>query len=324
MSALFRFAKLRHYILTLALLYRATNVMARKPTEKKTHGDSSQITFIEQSQHSKSSFLRGRELQSQNNTTASTRFDGEEAQSRIYGGTEVPVRRYPYLAGLFWTDPATGGLKLICGGTLIAPKVILTAAHCFDKIDVAMLGIYNFTSIQEADYEYYVISPDQKVIYPSYDPNTQANDFLLLMLDQPSNYYPITLNTKQFVPIDGQQLTVMGWGVTETMQQSTTPQETVVEAMTNSLCALRYGDASPIFKTELCAFKKNHDSCQGDSGGPLIIKGVSGSDDVLVGSVSWGYNCADKFYPGVYARVSSVKDWLVSLVPEARFDDSSF
>lgn len=245
--------------------------------------------------------------------------------ARVYGGNEVPIRRYPYLAALFWTNPDTGNLRLVCGGSLIAPTVILTAAHCADKVDVVMLGIYNFTNIQEMDYEYYMISPNQKVIYPSYDPTTQAGDFLLLTLDQPSKFNPITLNADELLPSDSQWLTVMGWGVTESGTQSSTPREAVVTAMANSLCAERYRYSSSILDNELCASGgSTYDSCQGDSGGPLIIKGGSAEEDILVASVSWGYDCADSMYPGVYARVSAVRTWLEELVPQARFDSSSF
>lgn len=313
---------LRLYIVFILTLCPST-LFAEGKVKKNKSAKTSQLHKSD-----KTSFLRRRETNIQNNTVESASLNifegGNVTQSRIYGGTQVPVRRYPYLAALFWINPDTGKLRLICGGSLIAPTVVLTAAHCSDKINVAMLGIYDFTNINEIDYEYYVINPDQKVIYPSYDQTTQAGDFLLLTLDQPSKFYPITLNTNNLIPSDGQGLTVMGWGVTETGQQSSTPQEAVVEAMASSLCALRY-KSSPIFENELCASGgSKRDSCQGDSGGPLIIKGGNAQEDTLVASVSWGYDCADLMYPGVYARVSSVKKWLKLLVPQARFDDINF
>lgn len=54
------------------------------------------------------------------------------------------------------------------------------------------------------------------------------------------------------------------------------------------------------------------DSCQGDSGGPFIQNGVNGKQ--LTGIVSWGYQCATRGYPGVYARVSSFRLWLDSVL----------
>jgi secreted trypsin-like serine protease len=62
-----------------------------------------------------------------------------ELSTRIYGGNDVTPGRYPYLASLHFRNPFTGELYQACGGSLIAPSVILTAAHCSDYIDVALL-----------------------------------------------------------------------------------------------------------------------------------------------------------------------------------------
>lgn len=51
------------------------------------------------------------------------------------------------------------------------------------------------------------------------------------------------------------------------------------------------------------------DACQGDSGGPMID-----SNGILVGVVSWGINCADPQYPGVYGNVAVVKDWITQVI----------
>ncbi len=81
----------------------------------------------------------------------------------------------------------------------------------------------------------------------------------------------------------------------------------------------------------LCAADVGEDSCQGDSEGPLIFRGnyEHGSEDNLVGVVSWGFGCADSDFPGVYARVSSAYHWIRqevcngSMYPPAEFNCDS-
>jgi secreted trypsin-like serine protease len=240
----------------------------------------------------------------------------------IHGGTEVERNRYPYLASLHYKDYFTGELLQVCGGTLIAPSVILTAAHCNDYIDVVMLGLHNLSMSEDTPREIYNITSDQKVMYPFYNNLTNDGDFLLLFLDTPSIYSPVTLNSDPDVPIRDALLTVMGWGMQETGYTSDVPEETVVETRSNFWCNVAYQTWEAFGKMENIKITENvicaeggstNDSCQGDSGGPLIIKGENASMDVLVGVVSWGYGCAEResvILPGVYSRVSSAVSWI--------------
>lgn len=258
----------------------------------------------------------------------------QDSRKLIHGGTEVEPNRYPYLASLHYRNDSTGELLQVCGGTLISSSVILTAAHCYEYIDVAILGLHNFSMSEDTPHEFYNITSDQKFIYPFYNNLTNDGDFLLLFLDTPSKYTPVTLNSDSGIPIRDALLTVMGWGTQETGYTSDVPEETIVETRSNFWCYIAYQGLDwtmeafgllaylNITENVICAEGGNtDDSCQGDSGGPLIIKGENASTDVLVGVVSWGFGCATPvsvILPGVYSRVSSAISWLDEQILEGK------
>jgi len=233
----------------------------------------------------------------------------DDAYTLIVGGTEAPEGRFPYMANL-----ASGSGSIFCGGSLIAPNVVLSAAHCAgtDKIFVSR---WDLTSNSEEFEEFDVV---EEVPHPEYNSNTMDKDVMLLRLGGSSSTAPVRIDAAGSddgvdLPLNeefSQELNVMGWG-TLSSGGSTPPRlmEVGVGYVPNNVCDSNYAWET-ISGAMMCAASPGKDSCQGDSGGPLIIKGNSAAEDFQVGVVSWGYGCAQAGYPGVYARISAVRSWI--------------
>ncbi|CAK0822818.1 unnamed protein product [Prorocentrum cordatum] len=117
---------------------------------------------------------------------------------------------------------------------------------------------------------------------------------------------------------DGEECFITGWGTLSSGGSSPDlMQEAQVSIISNSDCSAAYGQ-SQITADMLCAQGVNSDgdvtdACQGDSGGPLVCAS-GGASYVLHGATSWGYGCADQRYPGIWSRVSYVRDWIDELM----------
>lgn len=196
-----------------------------------------------------------------------------------------------------------------CGGTLIAPNIVLSAAHCKDCISSLRVGRHNKNDSTE-DYETFGIA--EKVVHPMYGTNGIDYDYMILKLTGDSTRAPAVLDVGDVELSDGKDVIAIGWGTTSS-GGSVSPilLEVEVDIWTEANCKTAYGAAS-ITPRMVCAARPTKDSCQGDSGGPLIDKATS----KLVGIVSWGSGCALPDKPGVYAKVQDQIDWIEQTVSE--------
>ncbi len=236
---------------------------------------------------------------------------------RIVGGTAVEINRYPWIVAMLqqsqqnYYDPV---IDFRCTGTLIAPNVVISAAHCEGKVDYVQIGRYDLLQ-QRTGYETFKIQ--QTLVHPSNLVQGLYNlplDIALYILDGNSSALTLALNRNSSLPRNAEPLIVVGYGATNSSDLifSPTPREAEVQYIAVNDCQSRYVNES-IGSNNICALGDGTDACKGDSGGPLIQKGSS-SDDVLMGTVSWGYACASSYFPGVYARISSGTDWIDSTV----------
>ena len=226
----------------------------------------------------------------------------DDKDPRIVGGIEAELGRYPYQVGLVGSEIFFPG----CGGALIAPDTVLSAAHCSGSFSSVVIGRHDFLDIFET---YETIPIASEIKHPDYCEDNFQNDLMIVKLSNASSFSPIQLdeNTQTLSP--GTDVTVMGWGRTTSGDfLSNVLREVEVDIVSNEECNDQYGGA--ITNDMLCAARAGKDSCQGDSGGPLIIKGSDAANDVLVGVVSWGYGCAVPSYPGVYSRISENIAWI--------------
>ncbi|MGH2906254.1 MAG: trypsin-like serine protease [Solirubrobacterales bacterium] len=239
--------------------------------------------------------------------------------AQIVNGSIVPndASQWPYIAAL-----VTASDFQFCGGTLVAPTWVATAAHCGGGTDAVIIGRKKLSGVGGERIDVIASYP-----HPSYNSSTHVNDIQLLKLaHSPAGAQPIAVALPGEDVPDGTTVMVAGWGTTSYGAPDTSDDllQAPVEVIGNAECDSDYGGGL-IVASEICAAHfepgNNRDTCQGDSGGPLVANTVNGPR--FAGITSFGFQCAVSNYPGVYTRVSSFNSWVASKIgPAVSFEST--
>ncbi|MEV3989039.1 trypsin-like serine protease [Streptomyces sp. NPDC049837] len=248
--------------------------------------------------------------------------------ARIIGGQETTISTAPWMAQLhFWDSTGAG---YFCGGTVIAPTKILTAAHCVKGIKWYTDGVViTGTDQLPTGEDLHGGTPhgvSRQWHHPQYSDYTLDNDVAVLTLDTPTTARPLPLaqptdGALYQAGLDGK---VYGWGRTSSTEPDSASQTLKVadaDTVSDTNCAAAYPEGF-VKGHMLCAGdpptgsdETSETTCNGDSGGPLVVGGK------LVGVVSWGdIDCSAAGKYGVYAKVSTYSAPVQSRVDDANWN----
>lgn len=235
---------------------------------------------------------------------------GTKITPKIVGGTESSINHYPWIVALKVGD------HQFCGGALINDEWVMTASHCIDgdSAEDLTLALGDHDLSTETETNHVNVGVKQIIMHADYDTHTMDNDVALLQMARKVEFSqtiaPICLPYKfQDDDFHGKIVKVIGWGTTSSGGESSSKLlEIDLPVLLRSQCEKFDSLQGELTKNMICTYREGEDSCQGDSGGPLTYNYED--RNYLVGVVSWGYGCAQKGNPGVYAKVNNYLSWI--------------
>jgi hypothetical protein len=245
-----------------------------------------------------------------------------EAVASVVGGQPASIADFPWLAFIKASDPLG---SYACTGTVVAPRLVLTAGHCVEDLELR-------ASPQASDFRVLTGATDRReatptavsqvVVYPGFNTMTVQGDAGLLILSTPVSApaLPLASSSDSGLLEAGTPISIAGWGLTEHSHGGDPPN--VLRWGSTVTQPTRYCERRTQFlatfspATQFCTVDTPSlavSACFGDSGGPAIAKRADGSA-VEVGITSQGgENCA-RALPNVFTRVDGISAWVSSWI----------
>ncbi|KAM6042937.1 duodenase-1-like [Theristicus caerulescens] len=228
-------------------------------------------------------------------------------EGRIIGGREAKPHSRPYMAYL---SIQNGTHEFACGGFLVRPDAVLSAAHCVagkTEVNITVtLGAHDITNKKERSRKEFPVH--HWVIHPNYSEDTIENDIMLLKLKPRAkltkevSYIRLPSHNESVEP--GTLCEVAGWGSTSTTEEETSVlMEVDLKVQSEKVCQ-KYFETNYLEPSVICAGDEDlkKEAFHGDSGGPLVCNGKAH------GIVSYGRRYC--IFPEVFTRVSYFEPWI--------------
>ncbi|XP_026671226.1 chymotrypsin-like elastase family member 2A [Ceratina calcarata] len=272
--------------------------------------------------HSSASHRQPRSIPKGLNATVSS-MNGRREVGRIFNGKPSKRGSWPWQVSLQLLHPKLGFIGHWCGGVLIEPTWVVTAAHCIHNdlfnlpigaLWTAVVGEWELDSGGRGSAR---LPVERVVLHERF--NNYMHDIALMKLARPAPLSKMVRTICLPEPeeeLANRQCTTSGWGrYGPTQSLSTALLEASVPLLDLEKCTKAYGKSVPIRSSHLCAGNTDGSSgsCVGDSGGPLQCRRADGVWQ-LAGVTSFGSGCARPGYPDVYTRIQSYVKWIKNIM----------
>nr|XP_022909959.1 plasminogen [Onthophagus taurus] len=225
---------------------------------------------------------------------------------KIIGGTESEKNKWPWHVAL-----QNAFNETFCGGTLIAPRWVLTAGHCLRKYLRVRFNEHDLTTIDGRERD---LTVNRMFLHPEFNHVTVDNDIALLRLPEPVVQPVACLPSSNPIPKD--LCYVMGWGKEKSYDilGTNTLKEAQLPVVNEGTCKRSYRNYI-ITDNMFCAGWKSGtaDTCAGDSGGGLMCSLKRKSTEkvyVVQGITSFGDGCGRRNKYGIYTKVNNYLQWI--------------